>query len=249
MIEHIQPYQLPFSAQEPLLNLAAESDFLILGEPHGTQEVPRLVLALLPELQQIGFGVLGLEISSGQRDQLVAWSKGTCAPSELFFREVKYQDGRGNVQVLSMIKLAMQSGWNLACFDIDLAKSWEPWSARDHGMAENLVTQMAAGPPRTKALCICGNCHSRLQHQQQYPELWPSFAHYLQEAVPHRKVNTLDIVFGSGAGFNMGIKAIGARSANISTEASFVRSSASGHSAQLFLPVATPATFLDNDSR
>ena len=70
MIEPIVPYELPTDVKKQLLDLAARSDFLLLGEMHGTQEVPRLVLGLLDDLASLGYGGLGLEMPRGEQDAL-----------------------------------------------------------------------------------------------------------------------------------------------------------------------------------
>lgn len=67
---------LPEPAKARLLALAAESDLLLIGEMHGTQEVPRLVLGLLPDLAMMGYGGLALEVPADQRDQLIRCAQG-----------------------------------------------------------------------------------------------------------------------------------------------------------------------------
>src|SRR5579871_2514438 len=62
MKEEIAPYTLPAEAQAQLMGLAAEADQLVLGEIHGTQEVPRLLLGLREPLAERGYRGLALEI-------------------------------------------------------------------------------------------------------------------------------------------------------------------------------------------
>src|SRR5690349_1223094 len=63
----LAPYPLPAKAQQALGQLAAETDVLILGELHGTQEVPQLASALLEPLSKEGYGILALEIPADQQ--------------------------------------------------------------------------------------------------------------------------------------------------------------------------------------
>ena len=48
MPESLTPYDLPEPTRQRLLALADGSDLLLIGELHGTQEVPRLILGCCP---------------------------------------------------------------------------------------------------------------------------------------------------------------------------------------------------------
>jgi|SRR5690606_591168 hypothetical protein len=63
----LTPYPLPPQALEPLLTLAQACDVLLIGELHGTQEVPRLVFGLLDSLAAQGYSGHGLEIPEAGR--------------------------------------------------------------------------------------------------------------------------------------------------------------------------------------
>jgi hypothetical protein len=58
----LKPYPLPPAASAEIKNLAANSDILILGEIHGTQEVPELVASLLTPLAEVDYHILALEV-------------------------------------------------------------------------------------------------------------------------------------------------------------------------------------------
>ena len=58
----LKPYALPAKMQGALEGLANESDVLILGELHGTQEVATVSAALLDPLSRLGYGVLALSL-------------------------------------------------------------------------------------------------------------------------------------------------------------------------------------------
>ena len=51
--ETLTPYPLPAKAQQALTQLAAETDVLVLGETHGTQEVPQLAAGLLGRVVRV----------------------------------------------------------------------------------------------------------------------------------------------------------------------------------------------------
>ena len=127
MLEAITSYELPPPVEAELLALAAQSDLVLLGETHGTQEVPRLVLGLLDDLAALGYGGLGLEMPGGEQDALEKWIAGEGEPPP-FFGAKEFQDGRGNEQALSLIRQAASRspGWKLLCFDTDFMREGKP---------------------------------------------------------------------------------------------------------------------------
>lgn len=160
MINPILPYDLPPSVKAQLLELAARSDLLLLGETHGTQEVPRLVLGLLDDL---GYGGLALELPRGEENQIVEWAAGKGDPPP-FFGPAEFRDGRGNAQALALIRqtLSHRGEWKLLCFDIDFLREGEEWADRDRHMAEFLLEQWQERCAGRKVVAVCGNYHSRL---------------------------------------------------------------------------------------
>lgn len=101
----ITPYDLSETARAQLLTLAADSDLLLIGETHGTQEVPRLVLGLLPSLTQLGYDGIGLEVPLDQREQLLRCAHNEAAPPP-HFGPSDFRDGRGNAQAESFPAIA-----------------------------------------------------------------------------------------------------------------------------------------------
>lgn len=110
----LTPYDLPAPVLQSLLDLAAGADVLLIGETHGTREVPRLVAALLDPLAALGYGGLGLEMARDQRDALAAWAAGaaTPPPPPPFFA-APWPDGRGNAQALALTRAAAGRGYAL----------------------------------------------------------------------------------------------------------------------------------------
>src|SRR4051794_7049561 len=56
------PYPLLPDVRESLTKVASESDILILGETHGTQDVPAIVETLLDTLSKLGYRVIAIEV-------------------------------------------------------------------------------------------------------------------------------------------------------------------------------------------
>lgn len=236
------PCPLPEPVARELLALAEVSDVLLLGELHGTQDVPRLTASLLPELTARGYGALALEIGMGERDALAAWASGETDEPPRFFAQPG-ADGRGNAQALALVKEAAQIGWQILCFDVDMMGMHDTWADRDAGMAENFMAQWEKLCPNAKVTGICGNLHSRLQNTgpEWMREYWPSFAATLQKRQPDAKIASLKIAFHGGTFYNMGLKEQG----GTPIDAPEIRRPEDGdHTFELHLPPATAATFL-----
>ena len=246
MIDPILPYDLPPPVKAQLLELAARSDLLLLGEMHGTQEVPRLVLGLLVDLAALGYGGLGMELPRGEESQLVQWAGGKSDPPS-FFGPAEFRDGRGNVQVLSLIRrtLSHPQGWRLLCFDVDFLREGEAWADRDHHMAANLTEQRQERCAEQKVIAVCGNYHSRLIAPAE-PDFgpWPSFGYSVQQARPDLTVHSVNVVFQRGAFFNGEVREFDLGAEHFAATAELRRPGSLGHTADLYLPHATAATFL-----
>lgn len=245
MIDPILPYDLPPPVKAQLLELAARSDLLLLGEMHGTQEVPRLVLGLLDDLASLGYGGLGLELPRGQESQLVQWAAGMGEPPP-FFGPAEFRDGRGNTQAVSLIRQALshKGKWNLLCFDIGFLPEGEEWADRDRHMAENLVEQWQEHCAGRKVIAVCGNYHSRLvAPAEPDPGPWPSFGHCVRQSKPDLTVHSVNIVFQRGAFFNGEVRKFDIGAEHFAVAAEVRRPGSFGHTMDLYLPRATPVTF------
>ncbi|HEV3415548.1 MAG TPA: DUF6624 domain-containing protein [Pirellulales bacterium] len=188
----LEPYSLPASAERSITELAAQSDVLILGETHGTQEVPAIGEALLAPLTKLGYNALALEVPSDQRGPLIDWATGKTPILPNFFAKPN-GDGRGNFQLLALVRASLLPPfrWQLICFDeTDAAEQREgeellkkykaPKESqenrdfalqpdviamslrRDASMASNLANQRQQLAPHAKVLAICGNLHARI---------------------------------------------------------------------------------------
>ncbi|HEV3341436.1 MAG TPA: hypothetical protein VG125_13790 [Pirellulales bacterium] len=219
----LEPYPLPSKAKEALCELAGESDILILGEIHGTQEVPALAAALLQPLTEQGYGVLALEIPSDEQKPLTDLATGKTETVPTFFAK-PWDDGRGNVQALALIRTALSPPfkWRLICFDEssaagnDAAAIDDPIAdalARDAKMASNLAAERSRLAPESKVLVICGNFHARTtlpvltqnkldkQDDDAFSKLWPSFAAGLRRNLAGQRINSVNVVPHDGGHF------------------------------------------------
>jgi hypothetical protein len=221
-----------------VITLAEQTHILIFGEIHGTQEVPQLVSDYLERLQPLGYGALALEIPYSEAETLWRWATGETQGIPQFFSHPS-GDGRGNEQVLALVRKATQLNFRVFCFDAELAGNWQE---RDRIMAENLLNKWEHTCPEKKVVCICGNLHSRLSPSSHTRDpYWPSFATNLQILKPDVVVQSINIVFHQGAFFNLRVQRLNNKPI---TDAYVTHDINDGHSLSLHLPKATPATHL-----
>jgi len=230
----LKPYPLPSAARARIENLAAGSDILILGEIHGTQEVPELVASLLDPLTKLGYHTLALEVPNNYQASLLKWLRGETERIPDFFTHPN-GDGRGNAQLLTLARIAASPPfqWQIICFDEServhekerrfriqkkqTGKADAPnltdddmiadWRERDATMASNMLREAKSFKATNKILAICGNLHARTTNDMQQPllsKLWPSFAGMLKQRRPAWRVSSVNIEFYSGAYFNNG---------------------------------------------
>ena len=272
----LKPYPLPPEARARIEDLAASSDVLILGEFHGTREVPELVAGLLAPLNERGYRVLALEVPNDQQAPLLAWARGETDRIPDFFAKPN-GDGRGNVQLLELVRAAVSPPfrWQVVCFEdaesileerfralIQKNRAGESglaqmmsddsvalWRENDAAMASNLLREIESLKSTGRILAICGDLHARTKRDAKDPfasKFWPSFAGMVKQGRPAWGVSSVCVEFSSGAYFNGG-KVQTIRGRPI--EHAEVRSAGqTGWDLVLSLPKASPATLLSPKS-
>lgn len=194
----LKPYPLPPDSRARVEDLAASSDVLILGEIHGTREVPGLVAGLLAPLNERGYRVLALEMPNDQQASLLAWARGETDRVPDFFANPN-GDGRGNAQLLDLVRAAVSPPfrWRIVCFEDaesilekrDLAliqiqkkrsgedditqltsdESMAIWRENDAAMASNLLREARSVESTGRILAICGDLHARTKRDAKDP--------------------------------------------------------------------------------
>ncbi len=249
MIDPILPYDLPLPVKAQLLELAARSNLLLLGEVHGTQEIPRLVLGLLDDLAALGYGGLGMEFGTDGREALAALAPGGSGKLPPTFTLPEWQDGRRNAQMVSLLQRASSrpEDWQLLFFDDGFLSAGETGADRDRHMAESLIKQWSEDCVGRKVVAVCGNYHSRLPAPAE-PDSgpWPSFGRSVQQGKPDLTVHSVNIVFQRGAFFSGEVRKFDIGAEHFAVAAEVRRPGSFGHTVDLYLPHATPVTFLQD---
>jgi hypothetical protein len=182
--------------------LAREGNVVLLGELHGTQEVPHFVAQSACQVATQGIPVtVGLEIPSVEQARLEAflasagseadWSKLMESP---FWRR-PYPDGRnseGIVYLIEALRKLRAQGLDVAIFAYDPSPALEG-DALDEAMAKT-VLEVANKSQKRALLVVSGNIHPR---QVSLTSDYRPMGYRLASVLP--RVYSLDIAYASGS--------------------------------------------------
>jgi hypothetical protein len=194
------------AASELIRSQAGEHRLLLLGEKHGTREIPVLVRTLVSNYADGAPVVLGLEVPHGEHGALKSYmdSDGGVAArsrlrSTLFWSRADDQhDGRRSHDMLDLVealRMMRRSGHDVAVLPYDLA----PDDARDHhardeAMADTLRAAFAAMPVG-RLIVLTGNVHAMLEKPRDAPpQMQRPMGSYLRDLDPF----SVDIVARQG---------------------------------------------------
>ena len=204
----IEDYQLPTEVFVNMIELAVNADALLIGEIHGTQEIPCIVAGLLPMLHNRGYRGLGVEVPRFEQENLRKWLSNSETPVPDFYAR-PWPDGRGSREMLALVQRAKKTGFQIFCFDPGLIKQNATWSERDAGMAQNTQEIWERELPDAKIVLICGNNHAFLKpHPQASNDFWPSFAEQLRQRMPDKQYRAINLLPVRGKFYNMGIRKV-----------------------------------------
>lgn len=170
---------------------------ILLGEFHGTREIPRLVAALARDYARREPVVVALEIPHTEQAALRVYLRsdgGRAAARALrarpfWIRHDDRHDGRRSEDMLALIealRAARQAGADIALLAYDIAGD-EPRGdrdMRDRAMARRVRTALAA-LPRGRLLVLSGNVHAmRARPAGAPPELPTPMGAHLRDLDP-----------------------------------------------------------------
>src|SRR3982074_680862 len=118
---------LPPGVDASVLDLAGRCDLLLFGELHGTREVPALIAGLLSKLGELGYGGLGLEVPSDQRQALAESAAGQTPDPPPFYAEPS-RDGRGSAEARGLVKQTATSEWQMLSFSQASDQVMQRWA-------------------------------------------------------------------------------------------------------------------------
>lgn len=175
---------------------AADHRIVLIGELHGTRQVPELVAALLSAYSQDGPVSLGLEIPQSERPALSRFlasdgdrkARSALAAGDFWRVRGVQHDGRRNLDVLDLIDKVRHlkaSGRNVDVLPYDNAANQPVDSeTRDKAMAARLREAFAT-MPRGRLLVVSGNVHAMLERPGDAPaEMQTPMGTYLRDLDP-----------------------------------------------------------------
>ncbi|NOK07600.1 hypothetical protein [Corallococcus exercitus] len=176
---------------------------MLLGELHGTQEVPRFIAQSVCQLVTSGVPVtVGLELPVENEERIttflqsqggeVDWLKLMEAP---FWRS-PYPDGRGSEAVANMLEQLRQlraQGLDVAVFVYDHPKL--SGQKREDALTQTVLAQVKARPERFH-LVVSGNIHSRTAKGLPWDNQYRPMGYLLKDQLDD--VTALDMAYDSG---------------------------------------------------
>lgn len=154
-------------APSSLLNAIEDKNLILIGEQHGTNEMPDYTFKLVETLTKNHDLALGLEFPIDIQvkiDQFLKTGDEKILSGVEFFKDANFHSGRGSDAMIRLLKnLRALPRVKVFCFDIPTppANDNSPFLDRDTKMAENVLNFLKKSP-NFKIVTFSGNLHSRL---------------------------------------------------------------------------------------
>ncbi|MDY7227086.1 hypothetical protein [Hyalangium rubrum] len=200
----------------PIIGLSPqvqEGRVMLLGEMHGTQEVPRFVAQSVCQTASSGTPVtVGLELPAENQQRVATFlrSAGTdddwLKLMEAPFWRSPFPDGRGSegmANLLDQLRRLRAQGLDVDVFVFDHPK--QQGQAREEAMAATVLSFVRQSPRRF-FLVLSGNIHPRTAPGLPWDAKYRPMGMFLSEQ--HEKLVALDMAYNSGTAW---ICAVGAK--------------------------------------
>lgn len=191
------PFDIADEFPPPAYNLISEQRVVWLGELHGTNEAPELLLGLikLVATHSPSPPIVGLEIPSSDQaaiDSFLQSGDEALLKSSVFFTR-KSHDGRSSRAIVKLLSaLRSQRITGVICYDAVGVKSAQE---RDTMMAANLYS-IAQQYPLAKLIVLSGNIHSQIIQGTRWDPSYRPAAFELKQMLP--SLVSFKIEFESG---------------------------------------------------
>lgn len=176
------PAPVSEGAAAQIMARAGEHRLLVLGEYHGTAEIPVLVAELMERYSRDGAAVrLGLELPMSENIALARYLRSDgAAPAQHALRTTKFwtvkddqHDGRRSRDMLALVeavRLLREQGRDVgvAGYDVEPDSTLDG-DVRDAEMAAHLRQQFNALPVGARMLVLTGNVHAMRKRSDDAP--------------------------------------------------------------------------------
>ena len=237
-----------FKLPHHVLHWIANFDYVLLGEMHGSNEIPRLFGNIVCAVAQLkGVVLTGLEFPASEQENLQAYATSldeSLLASMSGFRN-RSDDGRSSKAMFSLIaQLAKTAGVRVFAFDADTSADE---AERDAIMSANIISKKQSQSSPT--FILCGNIHSDKREGAFFDLAFRSMASHLNKHARANDETCLSILadFGGGQTWSKTSRdsqppANWSFSDNAHPDAYFMRLedvSANGHDAVIYVPTLT----------
>jgi len=139
----------------------ASKKVIVVGEMHGTAEVPDFVYQLTRHLKKKYPVTVALEINEDFQSDIERYMRtgDDQILKQCGFFNTAFKDGRSSIAITELIKGLRSLSISVVCFDIDTATNRNPTINRDSIMALNLGRSIHEG----KLVVLTGNLHANLK--------------------------------------------------------------------------------------
>lgn len=192
-------FDLDKSEDSELMEFLSKKKVIVVGEMHGTAEVPQFVLRLVKMLKEKNKPLtVGLEISNDLQRDIDKFMKTGDFGKLLELDYFKVPDGRTSIAMGNLMKaLQKMKGIKIVCFDVD-SKSNFVAKKRDSLMGINLATRYR----NDKMIMLTGNLHANLKEGYWKPGFKSAVYHFQKIKKFGTDLISLNTYFISGTIWN-----------------------------------------------
>jgi hypothetical protein len=179
-------------------NFLADKRVIVVGEMHGTTEVPAFVLKLIRQLSQKDTTIsVGLEIPTNYQTDIDNFLSTGDFDKLLTLEYFKYPDGRSSVSMRELITgLRKINKLNVVCFDLDTGHG--SGVNRDSLMGVNLSKNYK----REQMIILTGNLHANLKEGYWRPNFKSAIFHFNKISRLGDKLISLNTYYAGGTIWN-----------------------------------------------
>lgn len=183
------------SAAAEIRGAAGRHRVVVLGEMHGTREIPALAAALVDAYAEQGPVRLGLELPHAQQAAIDAWVAGgdreearaaMVAADPGWSRPAEASDGRRNAEVFALLdsaRAARARGRDVEVLAFDVSGAPGDAAARDERMAMR-IREAFAEEPGARWVVVTGNVHAMKFKPEACPACQAPMASHLSRLSP-----------------------------------------------------------------
>lgn len=188
-------------------SILLRSHLLLVGDFHGTNEIPQIVYAIADKLADQSKLRIGFEFPIDIANKIKLFMKTgdrNILRQTRFFQDPAYHSGKGSLQMVALLeKLRSVSNVEIFCFDVPDGDSSDS-AQRETKLAEN-VLRAYRQKPTVRTVIFTGNIHSRIVKGAPWDSNYPTMgSEIIRLSTGKDDLSTISSVLirpGSGSAF------------------------------------------------